>query len=135
MLILREKLQKKLEKSTDERILIAKKANGVQYYLRINSKDKNGTYLQKSDISKIRRLVQKQYDEKVLKEINKELSILKRLIHSDQIKEDHIKQIYSNYPKEVKEYINPIENIVMKLKEINENLERQNIQLGNDSEK
>ena len=45
----------------------------VQYYRRLDPKDKNGVYLKKSEQDTIERLAQKHYDKLVLKAAKKEL--------------------------------------------------------------
>ena len=64
----------------------------VQYYRRLDPKDKNGVYLKKSEQDTIERLAQKHYDKLVLKAAKKELKALE--------------QYGKNYP------VKPVEEII-----------------------
>lgn len=50
-----------------------------QYYLRKSTKDKNGTYIPKREMSKIKQLVQWEYQQDLLSRIQKELEMLEQV--------------------------------------------------------
>ena len=65
-----------LSKAPKGKIRIVNSGQRIQFYLRENSFDKNGKYVSKKEKALIKNYVQKSYDEKVLKILNEELSIL-----------------------------------------------------------
>jgi len=102
-------LTKKLEKSPPGKISIRIVRGYVQYYLRFDNREKTGKYLRKREKSKIIRYLQKAYYEAVLEEITKEIQGLEFILEKSEKKPDLIKQIYSKYPNEVKQNIEPID--------------------------
>ena len=91
------------------KIHIAKSKKQVQYYLRIDSSDKSGKYLSQSEKGTIEKYVQKSYDEKILKLVNKEIINLETFLSKSKEPINQMQQIYSSNPKQVKQYINPID--------------------------
>ena len=57
---------------------ISSSGQRVQYYRRLDPKDKNGVYLKKSEQDTIKKLAQKHYDKLVLKAAKKELKALEQ---------------------------------------------------------
>lgn len=98
-----------LQKYPPGKIHIVKSSTRVQYYLRMDAEDKSGAYMRKRDVPKIRKYLQKSYDEKILKLIRKEIKNIEYFLkHSKEIN-IKIKQAFSNNPGEVQNYINPID--------------------------
>ena len=71
-----EKLRNALEKAPHGKIHIVSSGRRVQYYLRRSPQDKSGQYISMSDSTKLHIFLQKSYNEKTLKSIEEELSIL-----------------------------------------------------------
>ena len=81
----------------------------TQYCIRMDSKEKDGVYIPYSDMKKIKIYLQKKYDKRILKVISNEIRKLERFIgKSDSYVED-IRDIYSDFPPEVKKIINPVD--------------------------
>ena len=68
-----------IEKAPEGILNIARSGNRVQYYYKKESKDKTRKYLKIDQKSLVKALCQKDYDEKVLKNAEKEYKILKEL--------------------------------------------------------
>ncbi len=98
-----------LEKALSGKIHVSKTSHGVQYYLRNNGSEKSGQYIRKSELSMIRKYLQKSYDEKILKLVTTEIKSLKKLLSKSANVVDKIKKTYSAYPTEVKELVIPID--------------------------
>ena len=69
-----------LAAAPEGKIHIVKAGKRIQFYLRKDKKDKSGIYIPKSEIGKIRKYVQKSYDEKVVKALSGELHSLEILL-------------------------------------------------------
>ena len=110
-----------LSKAPKEKIHVIKSNRCLQFYLRKDSADKSGKYISKSNISLIQTYVQKAYDEKVLRILEKEIDILSKFLQASGMTADESKksknipinkelqQIYSDNPKEMKRYVDPID--------------------------
>lgn len=98
-----------LKRAPDGKIHVVKSKNRVQYYLRMEAKEKSGTYLPKTNPSIIQTYLQKSYDEKVLKIITKEIESLDKFLEKSESSVENIRQFYSSNPEEIKSYINPID--------------------------
>lgn len=86
----------------------------IQYYLRDNPSEKSGKYLSKSDAKTIKAHLQKRYDKQALKLIKDEIDIIKNFLNKVDKKVAKngnvlLQEIYSTYPDEAKEYIQPID--------------------------
>ncbi len=79
------------------------------YYQRIDSKDRAGRYISLKDTVKLHNLLQKDYDQKAIKLVEKESSCIERLL---SIAEDYNKQLrslYASYPERSQSFIRPID--------------------------
>lgn len=74
-----DKKTKTLTKSPKGKIVINHHHSGFQYYVREHPTDKRGRYLKTSEKELTKRLIQKRYDELIVKQIQKELDILEQL--------------------------------------------------------
>ena len=85
---------------------VARAGQRVQFYYKNDSKDKKRKYLRKSEISFVKAICQREYDEKVLELAEKEAARLRQLLalHEAGICED----IYAKIKEERKRYISPI---------------------------
>lgn len=90
-------------------IKITKSGNRIQYYYRENSSDRDGTYIPVSQTQKIKSLLQKRYNQKVLKLIEKEIKSLEELIKKSEHIPQAIQEIYSSNPIQIKEQIIPVD--------------------------
>lgn len=107
--LLQKSKELSLEKAPDGKISI-KYCNGrAPFYYRENPGERCGEYIHKSAIGRIKKLVQKAYDEKVLKLISKEITNLEKFLKKSDGQIAQIRECYSNYPDEVKELVEPID--------------------------
>ncbi len=109
LLLIRKAKEAALEKAPSGKIHVSKTPHGVQYYLRNESTEKSGKYIHKSEISLIRKYLQKSYDEKILKLVTEESESLKKLLSKTENIVTKVQSVYSESPKEVKEVIIPID--------------------------
>lgn len=79
----------------------------VQYYCRENEQDKNGRYLREKEKDLARRLAQKEYDQKVLRAVEKELGVIERCLAGYPVME--VEEIYEKLHKERKKLVVPIQ--------------------------
>lgn len=105
----RQKLEKRLAKYPEGSIHVIKSKTRIQYYLRIDPKDKSGRYLSKREVNKIKTFLQKKYDTEALNCIKKEISTLERFIKKSELPIQTLQNIYSNNPKEIKRNIEPLD--------------------------
>lgn len=101
ILIQEQKRLEKIRRETEERLKnvpegtlrISKSNNHIQYYhCKEGCTQKNGTYLHKSQEKLVRSLAQKNYDEKVLRLVEKRLRQIKNL--TKEYQDDEIEMIY-----------------------------------------
>lgn len=78
----------------------------IQYYHRTNPKDFNGVYLREQDKEVARQLAQKDYDQKVFTEVEKELIATERYLKAT--KSLDLKQIYETLHQERQKLVTPI---------------------------
>ncbi len=83
--------------------------NHTKFYLRKEKTDITGEYISKSDDSKLKPYLQKYYDEKILKIINQEISILNAFLNKSSDFITRIQQTYSSLPNETKKFIHPLD--------------------------
>lgn len=88
---------------------MVKSSRRVQYYLRKDEKDVSGTYLPKAELSTIMIHLQKAYDSKIYKLIQKEIAGIERFLKSTSEIPKQIQAVYASYPEEIKEMIHPID--------------------------
>lgn len=79
-----EDLVKQLEgkklKSPEQKLRVSTGKNGIQYYLRTSSKDKNGKYIPKKNLPYIKQLAQMEYEMELLQIAKKELQTIGRFL-------------------------------------------------------
>ena len=83
----------------------------IQYYLRSDRSDKSGKYIRKSDKQTIGTLLRKAYYEKVIKLLNEELGNLDLLLKKSNDTVEKIRKLYSDLPREMKQYIDPVDKL------------------------
>lgn len=80
--------------------------NRTQLYHRTDPKDVSGTYIKEKEIELAQKLAQKDYDEKVLKAVQKEIKAIDK--YSSSCPERFAEEIYLNLHKERQKLIHPI---------------------------
>lgn len=80
--------------------------NRTQYYHRKDTGDSNGIYLRKSEKELVCKLAQKEYDQKVLRAIEKELEVVEKCLASYSLR--GAEAIYENLHETRKEIVIPI---------------------------
>ncbi len=76
LLKLRTEKEKQLEKAPEGYLRVCKHRGKVQYYQRKDSKDFNGVYIRERELEIAQRLAQRDYDEQVLRKVEKELKAI-----------------------------------------------------------
>jgi len=84
-----------------------KKGKNPEYYLRLDSKDKSGRYLKRSEERLIRRLLQQRYDEKWVREAERELAFLERALKGYESFDR--RGLYSELPRQAQQLIDAAE--------------------------
>lgn len=108
MYIAREILEKNYTNHPDGNIHIIKHGAGLQYYIRNNSNETNGTYVSRKEKEKIKKYLQKRYDIKTYSLINKEINALESMLISVDDTAYGIQEVFSNNHPEVKSLVHPI---------------------------
>lgn len=103
--IKKQKLEE-IKKGPQGTLRISISEGKIRYYHRTNSKDFNGVYIKESDKELANKLAQKDYDKKVLKEIEKELVATERYLHTTKLLNTN--RIYENLHKERQRLVTPI---------------------------
>ncbi len=78
----------------------------TQFYHRKEKEDRRGTYITEKEHNLIKRLAQKEYDQKVLRTVKEELRVVERCMAGYQVTEPEF--IYEQMHKERKKLITPI---------------------------
>lgn len=104
-----KKKQAEIQSAPNGKIHIVNSKKRVQYYLRTDSSDKSGIYIQKTQMSTLQKYIQKSYDEKIQKTIQKEIRYIKKFLDNSSKLVEKTRNIYSSQPDEVKSYITPID--------------------------
>ena len=106
-----EKLKKEkeiaLQNVPEGALRICDHANRTQYYHRIDPKDTSGAYIPTKNHDLICKLAQKEYDQKVLRAIDKELAITKKYLSGYPVVT--VEQIYDTLHKKRQALIQPIQ--------------------------
>ena len=106
---IKEEREYALSKAPAGKIHIVTGNNRTQYYLRVSPSDRSGIYMPKTNPEKIRTYIQKAYDEKAVRLLDKEISALDHYLHHAEKSDELIRRIYSDRPQEAKKYINPVD--------------------------
>ena len=109
LMIIRRKIEEKLENAPQGIIRISTSDRQPQFYLKKDKSDTHWKYISKTEKTKLKQYVQKSYDEKIYKLVDGEIHALERLLVGSDDKVERIRKTYSNYPDEVKAYIDPID--------------------------
>lgn len=104
----------KLKKEKEKALLSAPKGllrvncqgSRIQYYRRENSSDANGVYLREKDRELVRMLAQKDYDQKVLRAVEKELGAVERCLAGYPV--TGAEEVYEKLHRERKKLVVPV---------------------------
>lgn len=102
-------MEKRLLNYPTGKIHVVSRGKNVAYYIRMESIEKTGKYVHKSEMKTIKLYLQKKYDSAVLPLINAEISSLEYLIDKADSIAEKIRKLYSDNPSEVKALIEPID--------------------------
>ncbi len=91
------------------KIHIVNSGRRIQFYLRKDPDDRSGEYISKSESSKLRSYIQKMYDEKLIKLIDREIKTLEAFIKKYENTIDRICRLYSDRPDEIKAFLDPVD--------------------------
>lgn len=83
--------------------------NSMQYRLRKNSKEKNGSYISKKDQKTIQRFLQKKYYTKSASLLESKIKLIEQFINQASNLQNELQNIYSLQPIENKKFISPID--------------------------
>ena len=89
------------------RLRVVKRGNGYQYYIRSDEKDTSGKYVKKNQLKDIKQTIEKEYLDKAVNIIQKELSVLNQYL--DKASPDKLENYYENMSEGRKILIDPIE--------------------------
>lgn len=107
LLKLKKDKERALKSMPEGYLRICKKGKQVQYYYRRDPKDFNGVYIPQKNIGLARKLAQRDYDEKVVVSIERELKAIEKcLIGTAAISAE---EIYGSLHEERRKLICPIE--------------------------
>ncbi len=102
-------LEKEIKQAPAGKIHIVRSGTRVQFYLRKDKSDRGGKYIRKSDTQTIRALLRKTYQEKMIKLLKSELENLDLLLKKSNNITERIRLLYSDYPEEIRQYIEPVD--------------------------
>lgn len=106
---MRVSIENRVKAAPQGSIHVIKKWGNPQFYLRGDSSNPNGQYISKTDMRTIKTHLQKSYDEKVLKLLEREEMALRRELNSCAGIVEEMRKIYSDNPPKIKELISPID--------------------------
>lgn len=78
----------------------------TQYYRRENANDANGVYLREKEVNLVRRLAQKEYDQKVLRAVEKEVRAIERCLVGYPL--TGAEEVYEKLHRERKKLVVPV---------------------------
>lgn len=104
---IKKKKEKDLMAAPEGTLRICRNGNNAYYYRRIDPKDTSGVYLQKKDINITEKLAQKDYDEQVLRSIDKEIKAIDKYLEG--CPNVHMEQVYGRLHVERQKLVNPIQ--------------------------
>ena len=120
LFLLREEKERALKGAREGSLRISRNRNKTQYYKRIDPKDCNGTYIREEDMKIAYELAQKDYNQKILKSIEKELKAISKYkeVYPDKTAE----QIYESLHPARQKLIIPIretdEELIIRWEEV-----------------
>lgn len=104
---IKKQKEKELARAPEGFLRICSSGKNVQYYLRTDPKNFNGTYIKEKDRSLAEKLAQKDYNKKILQAAQKELQAIVK--YKTNYPSKCIEEIYDSLHKERQKLILPIE--------------------------
>ena len=108
LLQLKRDKEKALQKAPEGTLRINTHDGRIQYYHRVEHNNSAGLYIPKKKSSLIHKLAQKDYDQKILRAVDKELGAIKK--YYDNYPDITAEQVYSKLHEERQKLVNPIED-------------------------
>ena len=103
---LKKEKEEALQNAPEGSLRICCHGNRIQYYYRDNLKNSNGIYIREKEHDFAGKLAQKDYDQKVLRAVNQELSVIRNYLAGyPQVNPE---QVYGRLHKERQKLIKPI---------------------------
>ena len=99
-------IKQRLAASPEGTLRIATKPSGYQYYQKLESYDSKGKYLTKKETSLISRLAQKDYDQKLLAVLEKQLKAIERFMKDCD--PDAVTAVYNQLSDPRKQLVTPL---------------------------
>lgn len=106
LLQIKKEKEKVLKNTPKGHLRICRSGSKVQYYRRDDPKDFNGVYIPKKNVGTAQKLAQKDYDERVLSSVNKELDALSKCLMS--IPATSAEEVYKALHAERRKLICPV---------------------------
>lgn len=100
-------VEKRLKSAPEGYVHIIRHGNKKQFYHRTDPKDNNGVYMPVSEHEKAKALVQKKYDQEVLKYARQQVEVIDHFLQ--KYDPDILKAVFENMGELRKEFILPIE--------------------------
>lgn len=99
-------IDKRLRKSIEGRLRMARRKKLVHYFHVKSSADIVGDYIPQSDVATIKALAQKDYDKCALKELQRELFVIDKFLKEYQ--PERLNAVYSNLAPERQHFVQPV---------------------------
>ena len=99
--------ERAMKRAPEGKLRINNRKSGPQYYYRRTQKDKIGVYLPRKDIILAKRLGQKDYDERILRAVNKEILAIRKCL--SMYPDASAEEIYESLSVQRRSLVNPIE--------------------------
>lgn len=106
LLQMKAEKEKALRNAPNGSLRICSHGNRTQFYHRNDPKDFNGVYIREKDVSLAKRLAQKDYNQRTLRAIEKELNAIQN--YRMNYPEVSAEQVYENLHKERQKLVTPI---------------------------
>lgn len=118
---LKLKVERSLKKAPEGSLVLSKSNGTVQYFHKTSNKQKKGRYIKKIDQKQITALAQKDYDQRLLKEVEKQTNQLTRILKN--LPEEDLSRIYDSLSEPRKTFVTP--HIILKEKYIEQWLQKE----------
>lgn len=106
LLQMKKEKENALIKAPEGKLRVCSHGNRTQYYLRNDPKDFNGVYIREEDVDIAKKLAQKDYDQKLLHAVEKELSAMQKYFAN--CPEKMAEEVYESLHRERQKLVVPI---------------------------
>lgn len=103
---LKSEKEKELKTAPEGLLRVCNSRNRIQYYHRTDPKDFNGVYIKEKNIHLAQRLAQKDYDQKILRAIEKELECIRKYLIN--YPKTNVEQVFESLHRDRQRLIHPI---------------------------